>query len=299
MKKPLLAALVLIAALSIGATAWGGQSTISLGEFVACMGTDKSINETEAEAVAGAKKNAAGLASTYIKSEFEHKIVSQRVGDKSIDAELGKDLVGAYINAQVKVLDILYKQWEQNLEYGKCCRVRLRAEIIPDEAAIPNPERLQDLDNPTLPLVVKVWTNSETYHAGELMKIYLRGNKPFYAKVVYTMADGTIVQLLPNGYRQDNYFNGGTMYSVPSGPDKFRLEVSPPFGSEKVTVFASTEPLGQAEGQDVGQGLMAFSSPFDSISTKTRGIKIVGEAAYRVKGAAEFCEAEADIVTGE
>ncbi|MFH1138083.1 MAG: DUF4384 domain-containing protein [Pseudomonadota bacterium] len=299
MKKIYLAVLFFGAAVFFGTTAWCGQSTISLGEHVACMGTDKSVNETESEAINGAKKNAAGLASTYIKSEFEHKIVSKRVGDESVDAELGKDLVGAYVNAQVKVLDVLAKDWESNAEYGKCCRVKVRAEIIPDESAIQNPEKLHDLDNPTLPLVVKVWANSEIYRSGELMKIYLRGNKPFYARVIYTMADGTILQLLPNGYRRDNYFNGGTMYSIPSGPDQFKLEVSPPFGKESLTVFASTEPLGTVDGQDVGQGLTAFDSSLAAISNKTRGIKIIGEGAVRIKGAAEFFETETEVVTGE
>ena len=66
----------------------------------------------------------------------------------------------------------------------------------------------------------------------------MKGNKPFYVRVVYEDADGSILQLLPNPYRQDNYFNGGVVYEIPSGNDRFELEVSPPFGEENIVVYA-------------------------------------------------------------
>ena len=58
----------------------------------------------------------------------------------------------------------------------------------------------------------------------------MRGNKPFYAKVIYKETTGNLIQILPNPYRKDNYFNGGVIYEIPSGNDKFELEVNPPFG---------------------------------------------------------------------
>jgi hypothetical protein len=53
---------------------------------------------------------------------------------------------------------------------------------------------------------------------------------------------GIRVQLLPNSYRAENYFNGGVVYEVPSGNDRFDLEVSPPFGKENIFVYASSSP---------------------------------------------------------
>ena len=54
-----------------------------------------------------------------------------------------------------------------------------------------------------------------------------------------------MVQILPNPYRNENYFQGGAVYEIPSGNDRFDLEISPPFGKENITVYASTSPLGQ------------------------------------------------------
>jgi len=62
------------------------------------------------------------------------------------------------------------------------------------------------------------------------MRIYLKGNKPFYGKVLYKQADGSLVQLLPNPFRNQDYFNGGVVYELPSGEDHFDMEVTATFG---------------------------------------------------------------------
>ena len=79
------------------------------------------------------------------------------------------------------------------------------------------------------------------------MKVYLKVNKPFYAHVVYKQVDNSLLQLLSNPYRDQNYFNGGVVYKIPSGDDRFDLEVSPPCGTENVTVCASTSPTGSLD----------------------------------------------------
>ncbi|TET95441.1 MAG: DUF4384 domain-containing protein [Desulfobacteraceae bacterium] len=84
------------------------------------------------------------------------------------------------------------------------------------------------LDEPNAPLTVNLWTDKERYQIGEKIKIYLKGNKPFYARIVYHDAVDRLIQLMPNPYRSENYFNGGVIYEIPSGRDKFELEVSPP-----------------------------------------------------------------------
>jgi hypothetical protein len=68
----------------------------------------------------------------------------------------------------------------------------------------------------------------------EKVKIFFKGNKPFFATVLYRDADGNIIQILPNPFRKDNYFQGGVIYETPSGNDKFDLEVAQPFGEESV-----------------------------------------------------------------
>jgi hypothetical protein len=120
---------------------------------------------------------------------------------------------------------------------GDSYKIRVKVEVIPKTIeASKHKSKKNIIDDPSAPLTVKVWTDKKVnkYKKDEKIKIYLKGNKPFFAKVVYKQADGTLVQLLPNPHRKDNYFNGGTVYVIPSGKDTFDMTVSSPFGNEKI-----------------------------------------------------------------
>jgi len=96
--------------------------------------------------------------------------------------------------------------------------VKIKVEVIPDEKAMDKVSKRKDVaDDPSAPLHVRLWTDKKEYKSGDRMKIYIKGNKPFYACVLYMDAAGKIVQILPNPYRNENYFQGGTIYEIPSG----------------------------------------------------------------------------------
>jgi len=100
------------------------------------------------------------------------------------------------------------------------------------------------------------------------------------------------VQILPNPYRKDNYFQGGVIYEIPSGPDRFELEVTPPFGEESFIVYASTGELGSLELEQAG-GVYKVRTTLDDAGEKTRGIRIVEKGSTKD---AEFAEEKLDIM---
>jgi hypothetical protein len=256
---------------------YAAQSTIKIAEGSACMGDDKSRKQTETAAMADAKRNAIESVKTYITSATEVK-----------DFELQKDLVSAYANATVEVIEELGKSWYKDPSLGDCYKVKIKTQVIPDEKAM---KKTKDtaLDDPSLPLTVKVWTDKENYRAGERIKIYLKGNKPFFAKVIYRDAAKKNLQLLPNPYRQDNYFQGGVIYEIPSGTDKFELEVNPPFGEESIIIYASVSELGDLNLKQEGAVYAVKTKPRD-IGIKTRSIKIKDVSPGNAQQPAEFSE---------
>jgi len=251
---------LMLFATSVNAT----QSTITESEGRACMGDDKSRKQTEQAAFSDAKRRAVEFATTYIKSETEVK-----------NFALEKDLLSAYANAEVKIIQELEESWFKDASLGDCYKVKIKAEVIPDTKAIEAIASASPaaLDDPTAPLKVTAWTDKKEYKEGEKVKIYIKGNKPFFARVLYKDAREEMIQLLPNPYRKDNYFNGGTMYEIPTGNDKFDLEVSPPFGEENIIVYASTSPLGEISTEAQG-GVYQVKTKIKDIGVKTRGIKI-------------------------
>ena len=266
--------------------AYPAQSTITEAEGYACMGYDKSRKQTEEEAFTNARRIAVESASTYIKSETRVK-----------NFQLEKDLIDAYANASVKTVQELERGWYKDASAGDCFRVKIKAEVVPDEKSMTRLSGAKEVtDDPQAPLQVQVWTDKKQYQKGEKIKIYLKGNKPYYARVLFKDAQGKLLQLLPNPYRKDHYFNGGAIYEIPSGNDKFDLDVAPPFGEENIIVYASSSPLGDIGLQSEG-GIFRVTTDVKTAAEKTRGVRVKEKTGDQKAGASEFFEAQTTIRT--
>jgi hypothetical protein len=280
--------LALLLVICISSPLYAAQSTIVDVDGNACMGDDKSRKQTEQAAMADAKRCAAERAMTYLKSETQVK-----------DFAVEKDLVNAYAQATVKVIQELEKSWVKNANSGDCYRIRIRAEIVPDEKAMKKAAQTKDFaDDPAAPLKVKIWTDKQDYKKGEKVKIYLKGNKPFHARIIYKDAAGHLLQLLPNPHRPENYFNGGVIYEIPSGNDRFDLEVYPPFGQEDIMIYAATMPLGDINLATQGDVYRVVTKSTD-LPLLTRGLKIQKKADVGKDLPSEFSEEALSIRTGQ
>ena len=264
------------------------QSTIIEADGIACMGYDKSRKQTEEEALANAKKKAAEHASTYIKTESRLK-----------DFELEKDLIEAYSNATVKVIQEMSRSWYRDASIGECCQVKIKAEVIPDNEAMERISKGKVLaEDPSAPLTVQLWTDKKQYKEREKIKIYIRGNKPFYARILHKGVTGGLLQLLPNPYRKDHYFNGGVIYEIPSGVDRFDMEVAPPFGQENIVVYASTAPLGEIDLAPAG-GVYKIKTESEKIGVRSRGVLLIEKNPDQKTKSAEFSEGQVIFKTGK
>ncbi|RJQ20046.1 MAG: DUF4384 domain-containing protein [Nitrospiraceae bacterium] len=243
-------------------TLHAAQSLITEAEGYSCTSKKKSARQARSEAYDDAKRKAREQAVLYIGS-----------GTKMDNAELEKDLTGAYSHTNMKILESKDLGWRKTKKSGKCLKVFIKAEVAPDEALM---EKMgldkQFTDAPSAPLRVQAWTDKEEYKKGEKIKIYLKGNKPFYASVLYKDTKGALLQLLPNPYNEDNYFNENEVIEIPSNKDKFIIEVDPPFGKEEIVIYAGTFPPGEFD-------LTPRGSVY-SIKTKTKDL---GEKARRVQ----------------
>lgn len=274
----------LIILLLAPAAVFSGQSTITNASGYACMGDDKSKKLTESEALANAKRNAAENASTYITSETRVK-----------NFELEKDLINAYVKAEVRVIEVLEKSWYRDAASGDCHRMRIKAEVIPEEKSLKRIASDQDaLDDPAAPLRVQLWTDKNEYRSSEKIRIFIRGNRPFFARILYKDVKGSLLQLLPNPHRKDNYFQGGVVYELPAGTDAYDLTVTPPFGKESIIIYASTEPQGDINVESAGAVYQVVSKP-EVAGMQTRGIKFT----KKEKTASGFYELSLDVKTSQ
>ena len=246
----------------------GKQSAIVEADGYVYLSDDKTLGDIRKEALAAAKRNALENARTYI-SSFS----------TVVNFELTYDIVASAAEGMVKVLESKDYGIQENRYH-----IWVKAEV---EYAIKQPDIIEA--GGKAPLSVKIWTDKEKYAKGEKISINIKGNKDFYAKVVYKNAKADLLQLLPNPHRSDNHFRGGIQYSIPTNEDDFELEVSEPFGEETIIVYASTAPLGNSPVEDLGK-FYGIKGKLSDYSKKTRGVKIIEKPA-------EFYESSCRVYT--
>jgi hypothetical protein len=289
-RTPIVYALFILISVAVSSPmSLAGQSSITEADGQSCMGDDKSKRQTRDVALQDAKRMAMEFAGSHLESET---VVE--------NFELKSDLIKAFRRADVKVIDILDEAWAED----SCFTIRIKAEVIPNDEIMQQVDTSQMLADPRAPLNVKLWTNKDSYKGGENMRIYLQGNKPFYARLIYVDANRNNIQLLPNQHRSDNYFAGATIFEVPTNKDGFVMTVGEPFGAEKLVLYASTSPLGQLSTTPAGADIFLVQDTTPEIPRRTRGISLQktspGTAAAgitKTTEVAEFSEAEVAITT--
>ena len=256
--------------------------------------------------------------------DFNYSTIAESYGyaDKQNNQELTKIQEQAYINAKRNILEksmIHIKSYSRvenfMLEYdliqsesegflrilekkdlgftgdNRYC-VWIKAEVI----YIFNGENTSRKANQSVqgPLSVKIWTEKEKYILEEKVKIFLLPNKDCYLRVIYKDAQNNVLQIFPNQHQKDNYFKADKLYTIPGDSDPYEFTVSSPFGEEKITIFASTSPLGQSQMDNHGQNFYKFDGSEKEYSFKTRGVKITNKEIP-----AEFFQESCKIVIEE
>ena len=120
-------------------------------------------------------------------------------------------------------------------------------------------------------LNVEFWTNKGDqnliFRGGEEMHLFVRVNTPAYLRFIYYLANGMRTPLYTSYYIDQNKVN-----KVVELPDVF--ECAPPFGVEKLQMFASTEELPDLNLKTVeieGESYDVLAEDLGEFLAKTRG----------------------------
>ncbi len=250
------------------------RSSIHQADGYAYLSGDKTLNDTRAEAMADAKRSAVGMALTYLSATtvVENLMLKQ---DRVEVSEAGA----------VTVLEMKDYGLENNQRYHVWIKAEVGFELPAGLGANDSRE----------PLTVRLWSDQARFRAGEEIAVMLEGNRDFYGRIVNIAAAGSITQLLPNAYRRESRFKAGVTYRIPAPEDHFRLVVSPPFGTERIVVYASEAPLGEVALTPAAGGLERFAGSRESLATLTRAIKVV--PAGGAGGGAQFYERTLSLAT--
>jgi Domain of unknown function (DUF4384) len=105
------------------------------------------------------------------------------------------------------------------------------------------------------------------YRDGEQMVIVVKANKDCFVKVFMTTADGKTVLVFPNKYDLSNRLVAGKARLLGEEGDRFKFNITKPYGLETLKVIASTEQF-----KDYDQLAVALNAgmTFDMIAVENR-----------------------------
>jgi len=259
------------------------RSSIHTVDGYAYLSENMTISQLRAAAFATAKRQALEAAKTHIKAKTKVK-----------DFQVDYDMIWSNAEGAVTVLE----QKDHGVEGNTRYHVWIKAEVLYDiKPKKPEGHQAAIMDSDA-PLTVKVWTEKKRYGTGENVKIFIQGNRDFYARIVDVTSSGQIIQLLPNDYRRISFFKGGEVYTIPDKEDRFNLQVVPPYGEDRLVVYASEVPLGEVAMDSIGQGLRQYRGLQKNLAVQTRGIQVTGGGdGIDTDSGAEFYEATWAITT--
>jgi len=256
------------------------RSFIQEVDGYAYVGENMVLAQARKVALANARRQALEMAKAHIES---NKLVK--------DGILKYHLIPSGAEGTVSILD----QKDHGLE-GNRYHVWIQAEVeyvLKQTGQKPKPTKIM---SPAAPLTVRVWTPQKLYKQGEIVKVFIQGNRDFYARIVNIDSEGNITQLLPNDHRNINLFKGGHVYKIPDAEDHFTIKVRAPYGEDQVVVYASDVPLGQVETESIGKGLRQYSGTRYRLGVQTRSLFIAPQPVGSHVGA-EFYEATWELKT--
>jgi len=256
------------------------RSCIQVVDGYAFLSENMTLAETRETAFANAKRQALEMTKSFIQSKTTVQ-----------NFELVDDRIHATSEGSVEIIEQKDLGVENNTRY----HVWIKAEVEYGIKSLANKGGSDDDMSNASPLTITIWTSKEQYKKGEDIQIFLKGNIDYYARVVDISSNGEIIQLLPNKFRQDHFFKAGNIYTIPDKNDKFTLIATPPFGVDKIVVYASDRPLGPAPMEKMDNGLGRYNGTKKSLAVKTRGI-VVTQIEKGTPSIAQFFEGTSAIM---
>jgi len=124
---------------------------------------------------------------------------------------------------------------------------------------------------------IELWVDKGdggVYEKEEKLFVYLRANRNCFVRLIYHQADGTNVQIYPNRFGQYNMIESDKVYVIPDEDANFDFLIREPFGSEVLTVFASTIDFEDEQQNVTGPVLLAGTTRSIFKNYRERGIEV-------------------------
>lgn len=141
----------------------------------------------------------------------------------------------------------------------------------------------QSLQTINLELTTHLGDNQH-FQQGDQISFMLSIDTAAYVYLFYRSSDSSIVQLIPNARQANHLYQPGFFIPVPDQNAEFEFTAQPPFGEDKVWVFATDKPVAELYGKSLDSGLMLMTLNIHQIRSaiKRQSSKVYGESSLRI-----------------
>ncbi|GKS65716.1 hypothetical protein YTPLAS72_30200 [Nitrospira sp.] len=272
--RPPISALLILIALHVGLLGMTYAEEIERLDTVrgtGCyrFGNDEVLAKARLVAMAFAKESAVRSHRAFIES-------TTRVKHYQIEDDLVQT-VSATLLQEITIETELHKIREICVTLrGKIDPVFVYKMLTQRLSAIEISREAQKVAVPTSPMSgLKVWTNKKDgrFIENDKLIIYVQSDRDAYLKLDYFQADGTVVHLVPNVYREQNFIKGGKTYSFGDDTSQQWFEIKAPYGTETIKAIIGSTPFEITADDDTTR------NDSRTYLNNLRGIKVIGAAA--------------------
>ncbi|MCA1928246.1 MAG: DUF4384 domain-containing protein [Calditerrivibrio sp.] len=233
--------------------AFSEQSYLIESKGFACISQKNTPIETEAIAINDAKNNALRI------------LLDTKNTDNSVKEKIKSFISDKFSDYEASIVSKNGKWDKEPPSIGDCYQVNAKVSITPKQ--ISSGENKTITKKELLPLDIMVITNKESYSEGDTVKLYIKGNKTFYIKIIYKDSSGDMYQILPNKVRSEKSLSGGNVYEVPAPSDRFEIKIEGNGGGEEIMIFASSIEMGEIPLEEKGV-LSLVKTPYEELYSK-------------------------------
>lgn len=270
--------IVLLASLSDpNAKAWG-ESLSSSGSRGAQEMVEGRACYTygDRETPEQAKRAATSLAQEQ--AVRSHRVFVQSA-TKVKNLQLEEDVVQT---ASAALLEHIRVEKEEN--HGRDICVTIRASLVPVsmEDMIRQRVNAKEISQVAVSVVpqapspgVKVWTNKsdDQYVENDRLIIYVQSDRDAYLKLDYFQADGTVVHMVPNQFRGQEFLKAGRIYAFGDDNSPEQFTIQGPFGAETIKAIFSARPFDTVLNS---ASMTGDSREYLQVLAGSRGLKVEG-----------------------
>ena len=126
--------------------------------------------------------------------------------------------------------------------------------------------------------------DQQTFYDGDRLSFLISMGQNAHLRLIYQDAENNLIQILPSRHIPKSFYDAGFYFTVPDIKHPFQLTIRPPYGKERIWVFATTTPPTPFAGRNLKNGFRLLSDDITALRhhIQKQSEQFLGEAVTEI-----------------